>query len=96
MRGLEIARKVQERQRLATLHHEHVIDDTVDALLRQLQVVEKELLDLLTAHDGALVADGYSLHIKTNDRRNVPRPTFVLHKNTDVPAGRRQPLAAVS
>jgi len=95
-RTIAMARTLQERQRLSNVNPAFVVDDVIEALVRELAVAEKKLLDLLSASGGSVEANGYHLSVKPNDRRAHVRPVFVLHKNTDVPAGRRQSLAVAS
>lgn len=90
-RALAIARESQQRQHMH-VHGVHLIDDCVDALVKQVESAEALLVKLLSEAGGTIHAHGWALTASVSDRRRKMRPKFVLHKlNPDAPTGRRAP-----
>jgi preprotein translocase subunit Sec63 len=83
-RALKIARGVQETQRLLVADFPDtagfLIDDVAEALVQRLQEAEADLAALIAAAGDAITdpVNGHVLTMRTNDRRDDPRPLFVL------------------
>jgi hypothetical protein len=82
-RTLKIARDVRDTQhRLAADFPDagFLIDDVTDALVQRLQEADADLAALIAAHGGSITdpVNGHVLTARTNDRRDDPRPQFVL------------------
>lgn len=97
-RALDIARTVKQREHLAAQLPEtnFLIDDIVTALVSELEHTESALTALITAQGGEVVdpVHGHVLRAVVNDRRNDPRPRFILTRYRGVgassPAQQRQ------
>jgi hypothetical protein len=99
-RTLAIARNVQETHHRLAEHFPNsgLIDDVTEALVLRLHEAEAALAALLAAEGGSITdpVHGHVLASRLNDRRHRPRRQFVLHRATQVPAGRRAPFAGAA
>jgi hypothetical protein len=82
-RALKIARDVQDTQHRLAVDFQVaglLIDDVTEALVQRLQEAEAELTALIAAQGGSIVdpVNGHVLTMRANDRRDDPRPQFVL------------------
>jgi hypothetical protein len=83
-RALKIARDIQNTRRLLVADFpdtaEFMIDDVAEALVQRLQEAEADLAALIEAAGGSITdpANGHVLTMRANDRRDDPRPQFIL------------------
>lgn len=82
-RTLKIARDVQDTHDRLTADFQNagfLIDDVAEALVQRLQEADAHLAALIAAHGGSIVdpVNGHVLAMRTNDRRDDPRPRFIL------------------
>jgi len=82
-RALKIARDVQDTHHRLAVHFSEagfLIDDVAEALVRQLQEAEADLAALIAEQGGSITdpVNGHVLSVRVNERRNDPRPQFVL------------------
>src|SRR5580704_12874954 len=82
-RALKIARDVQDTHHRLAVDFQVagvLIDDVTEALVLQLQEAEADLAALIAAAGGSITdpVNGHVLAMRTNDRRDDPRPQFIL------------------
>lgn len=70
-RALWLAREVENRERLAG-HHVLHFDDTVTALSRQVEKIEREVIELVG--EGVELPTGGKITVMADDRRSKSRP----------------------